>query len=454
MMTMQLSEAARVLDAQRAGDDILIRGVSTDTRTLSEGNLFVALQGPHFDGHHYIEQARRRGAAAAVVGRITADRLSQLQVEDTRLGLGKLAAHWRRQFDLPLVAVTGSNGKTTVKEMLAAILARRGRTLVTRGNFNNDIGVPQTLFGIDQGHAYAVLELGANHPGEIAYLTALVQPTVALVNNAGPAHLEGFGSIAGVARAKGELFDCAGPATVCVLNADDAYIDVWRTLAASRPVTTFGLGTDADVSATWTGDMNASEIQLCTPHGVASTRIALPGRHNVMNALAATAAALAVGVDLDTIANGLREVQPVHGRWEAGAGVCGARIIDDTYNANPASLEAALTLLASADSETWLVLGDMGELGPDSEQLHRAMGEAAKRAGVRRLFALGRLAALAADAFGEGAAVFAAADELSDALRSPLHADVTVLVKGSRAMRMERVVDALRAVTTTPGGNS
>jgi UDP-N-acetylmuramoyl-tripeptide--D-alanyl-D-alanine ligase len=213
MMTMQLSEATQVLGAQRAGGDVLFRGVSTDTRTLTEGNLFVALQGPHFDGHHYIDQARRRGAAAAVVTRLTTDRLPQLQVEDTRLGLGKLAAHWRRQFDLPLVAVTGSNGKTTVKEMLAAILGRRGRTLVTRGNFNNDIGVPHTLFGIDPEHAYAVLELGANHPGEIAYLTALVQPTVALVNNAGPAHLEGFGSIAGVARAKGELFDSAGPAT-------------------------------------------------------------------------------------------------------------------------------------------------------------------------------------------------------------------------------------------------
>jgi UDP-N-acetylmuramoyl-tripeptide--D-alanyl-D-alanine ligase len=444
MMTMQLSEAAQALKARLFGDDVVFRGVSTDTRTLSEGNLFVALRGPNFDGHNYIEQARRRGAVAAAVSHVAPDSMPQLQVEDTRLALGALATHWRRQFTLPLVAVTGSNGKTTVKEMLAAILRRCGHTLVTRGNLNNDIGVPHTLFGLGREHAYAVLELGANHPGEIAYLTSLVQPTVAVINNAGPAHLEGFGSVAGVARAKGELFDSADSGTTCVINADDEYAALWQALAAPRPVVTFGLTPDADVSASWKGDIDASEIQLQTPQGSARTRIALPGRHNVMNALAATAAALAVGAGLDNIARGLGDVQRVHGRWESRRGFRGARVIDDTYNANPASLTAALALLASSDSETWLVLGNMGELGASSEQLHRDMGEAARRAGVERLFALGELAALAADAFGEGATVFTSVDDLVDALRSIMHSNVTVLVKGSRAMQMERVVDALQ----------
>jgi UDP-N-acetylmuramoyl-tripeptide--D-alanyl-D-alanine ligase len=454
MMTMQLSAAAEVLKARQFGDDVVFRGVSTDTRTLSEGNLFVALRGPNFDGHNYIEQARSKGAVAAAVSQVAPDVMPQLQVEDTRLALGQLAAHWRRQFMLPLVAVTGSNGKTTVKEMLAGILRRRGHTLVTRGNFNNDIGVPHTLFGLGREHAYAVLELGANHPGEIAYLTGLVQPTVAVINNAGPAHLEGFGSVAGVARAKGELFDSAGPATVCVINADDEYADLWRTLASPRPVMTFGLESEADVSASWTGDIDASEIQLHTPQGTASTRILLPGRHNVLNALAAAAAALAAGVDLDNVARGLGDVQRVHGRLEAWSGFGGARVIDDTYNANPASLEAALVLLASADSEAWLVLGNMGELGADSERLHRNMGAAARRAGVRRLFTLGKLAALAADTFGQGSTVFTTVDELADTLRSKLHAGVTVLVKGSRAMHMERVVDALRDSATAQRGGA
>ena len=454
MMTMELSAAAQVLKARQFGSDVVFRGVSTDTRTLSEGNLFVALRGPNFDGHNYIEQARRKGAVAAAVCHWAAENIPQIQVEDTRLALGELAAHWRRQFDLPLVAVTGSNGKTTVKEMLAAILRRCGHTLMTRGNFNNDIGVPHTLFNLGREHAYAVLELGANHPGEIAYLTGLVQPTVALINNAAPAHLEGFGSVAGVARAKGEVFDSAAPATICVINADDEYAVLWRTLAGSRPVMTFGLESDADVSASWKGDIDASEVQLHTPQGVAGARIALPGRHNVMNALAATAAALALGVDLDRIAQGLGDVQPVHGRWEPRPGLGGARVIDDTYNANPASLAAALALLASADSEAWVVLGNMGELGASSEQLHRDMGEAARRAGVRRLFTLGELAALAADTFGKGAAVFRTVDDLVDALRSEMRRDVTLLVKGSRAMHMERVVDALRDTPVARRGDA
>jgi UDP-N-acetylmuramoyl-tripeptide--D-alanyl-D-alanine ligase len=446
MMSMQLAQAAQVLQATQVGADVVFQGVSTDTRTLAEGNLFVALEGPNFDGHDYLEQAQRRGAVAAVVSRVTGGDLPQLQVEDTRLALGRLAAHWRRQFDLPLIAVTGSNGKTTVKEMLATILHRCGQTLVTQGNFNNEIGVPHTLFGLGPEHAYAVVELGANHPAEIAYLAGLATPTVALVNNAGPAHLEGFGSLDGVARAKGELFEHAGPGTVCVINADDVYAPLWRSLAQSRPVLTFGLDADADVTALWQGDIDGSEIELRSAQGAARTRLALPGRHNVLNALAATAAALAAGVSLADIAAGLADVRPVHGRWETQRGLLGARIIDDTYNANPASLEAALTLLSGAAGEAWLVLGNMGELGPQSAQLHADMGRAARGAGVTRLFTLGELAGLAAETFGAGASAFDEVSVLTAELRQALHAGVTVVVKGSRSMQMERVVDALRDV--------
>lgn len=452
MMTMELSDAAQVLKAKQVGDDVVFRGVSTDTRTLAAGNLFVALRGPNFDGHEYLGQAQQKGAAAAAVSHVSAAGLPQLEVEDTRLALGELAAHWRRQFDLPLVAVTGSNGKTTVKEMLAAILNRCGTTWVTPGNFNNEIGVPHTLFGLEKGHDYAVLELGANHPGEIAYLTGMVAPTVAVINNAAAAHLEGFGSMEGVAKAKGELFDSAGPDTTCVINADDDFAALWQTLAAPRPVLTFGLEAPADISADWRGDSDASELTLRTAQGTAATVLDLPGRHNVMNALAASATALALGVDLDTIAAALATVRPVHGRWETQVGIGGAQLIDDTYNANPASLQAGLAVLAAADAETWLVLGDMGELGERGEPLHRAVGKAAHRAGVQRLFALGPLAALAADTFGEGAQAFDDVGELSRVLRQSVHAGVTVLIKGSRCMHMERVVDALRAGRSDSGG--
>ena len=444
MMTMPLSRAAEVLNARLRGVDVTFRGVSTDTRTLAQGNLFVALRGPSFDGHDYLQQARQRGAVAAAVSEPRDADLPLLEVGDTRLALGGLAAHWRAQFSIPVVGLTGSNGKTTVKEMIAAILARCGATLVTRGNLNNDIGVPQTLFGLDAQHRYAVVEMGANHGGEIAYLTGLVQPTVGLVNNAGPAHLEGFGSIDGVARAKGELFEGLGSDAVCVINADDRYAGLWRAMAGSRPVMSFGLEQPAELQAQWRGDLQGSDIELHTPAGAASLRLSLPGRHNVMNALAAAAAALALEIPLPHIVAGLAAVRAVHGRWESLPGINGVQLIDDTYNANPASLQAALQLLGDADAEPWLVLGDMGELGQEGRRLHRQMGEEAKRNGVRRLFALGELAQQAADAFGAGAEGFADVEALTRRLGQMARPGVLILVKGSRSMRMERVIAALR----------
>jgi len=449
MMTMPLSQAAKILEAKRSGADVTFRGISTDTRTLAEGNLFVALQGPNFDGHDYLAEAQKLGAIAAAVSNTTGDGLPTLQVEDTRLALGELAAHWRAQFSIPVLAVTGSNGKTSVREMLASILNCCGKVLATKGNLNNDIGVPQTLFGLTAEHDYAVIELGANHPGEIAYLTDILQPTIALINNAGPAHLEGFGDLSGVAHAKGELFERAAPDTVCILNCDDAYAELWRSLAASRRMISFGMNAQADVRAGWKGDIDGSDIKLVTPEGAESFRLALPGQHSVMNALAATAAALAVEIPLDKIADGLSRVQPVHGRWESRSGIGGIQLIDDTYNANPGSLQVALDLLSRTDAETWLVLGDMGELGPAGERLHRKVGEEARDAGVRRLFSLGELAQQAAAAFGEGAESFSDMESLNARLQQQVHEGVTVLVKGSRAMRMERVVDALQTGEVT-----
>ena len=443
MMVMPLSEAAQVLDGKCWGADVIFRGISTDTRTLSEGNLFVALKGPNFDGHDYIEQAHQHGAVAAAVSRQSSSPIPLLEVEDTRIALAELAAHWRSQFVIPLIAVTGSNGKTSVKEMLASILRRCGETLVTQGNLNNDIGVPLTLFRLSAAHEYAVLELGANHPGEIARLTDIARPTVGVVNNAGPAHLEGFGDLSGVAKAKGELFERLTAGAVCIINADDAFAGLWKSMAAPRRIISFGLSAAADVSAKWAGDISGSDIELITPSGKASLRLALPGRHNVMNALAATAAGLALHIELQNIVSGLAAVRPVGGRWQARPGIQGAQLIDDTYNANPASLQVALDLLSKADAETWLVLGDMGELGEEGKQLHRGVGEEARQARVQRLFALGELATEAAEAFGDGAETFANMGALNARLKQLVHAGVIVLVKGSRAMRMERVLQAL-----------
>ncbi|MBT8117591.1 MAG: UDP-N-acetylmuramoyl-tripeptide--D-alanyl-D-alanine ligase, partial [Gammaproteobacteria bacterium] len=293
MMAMQLSEAASVLDGQLAGNDVAFTGISTDTRTLPAGALFFALRGPNFDGHAYIEAARARGAAGAAVSEPCTAALPHITVADTRLALGQLAADWRRRFDIPVVGITGSNGKTTVRSMTAAILAQCGRALATEGNLNNDIGLPLTLARLGEDDRFAIIEMGANHPGEIDYLANIAQPTIALVTNAGPAHLEGFGDIAGVARAKGELFASLAADSVAIINADDDYAPLWRELAAHCRRVEFGLEAGADVTATWSGDADGSDITLQTPQGEVQFRLPLPGRHNVMNALAASAATLA-----------------------------------------------------------------------------------------------------------------------------------------------------------------
>ena len=305
MMSMQLSEAARVLDASMAGDNVVFRGVSTDTRKLLPGSLYFALQGPNFDGHAFVEEARDQGAVAAAVSRPCDSSLPQMEVADTRLALGQLGAFWRQQFSLPVVAITGSNGKTTVRAMIESILSTCGRVLSTQGNLNNDIGLPLTLARLGPEDQYAVLEMGANHHGEIDYLAGLAQPSIAVVTNAGPAHLEGFGDMEGVARAKGELFARLDAGATAVINADDVFAPLWRSLASHCRIVEFGLDADAAVTAGWAGDTRGSEVRLRAPQGEIGFRLPLPGRHNVMNALAACAASLAAGADLAAVGHGL-----------------------------------------------------------------------------------------------------------------------------------------------------
>ncbi len=457
MMAMQLSEAAGILAAQHIGADVAFRGVSTDTRKPLAGSLFFALQGPNFDGHAYLEAAREGGAAAAAVSRPCEVGLPQIRVDDTRLALGRLSSHWRGRFELPVVAITGSNGKTTVRSMTGAILSQCGQTLSTQGNLNNDIGLPLTLARLGGDDRFAVIEMGANHPGEIDYLAGLAQPTVGVVTNAGPAHLEGFGDLPGVARAKGELFSRLQQDGVAVVNADDTFAPLWRELAAHCRIVEFGLDADCDVSARWQGDAAGSELQLVTPQGSIELHLPLPGRHNVMNALAATAAAQAAGAGLDAVRAGLESLQAVAGRFNILPLPGDVTVIDDTYNANPASLQVALDVLAQAAGERWLVLGDMGELGTDADALHRRAGEMANAAGVTRLYTLGVLARAALHGFAGAGRACDSLDELLAALHEDMTAPLHILVKGSRAMRMERVVQQLQAAqpdTDKPSGGN
>ena len=440
-----LSQAATSMQAELLGEDRAFAGISTDTRTLAAGELFFALQGPNFDGHDYVGIALERGAAGAVVTHQTDNDIPQLCVDDTKAALGRFGAAWRATHDVTVVGVTGSNGKTTLKELIAACLSREATTLATHGNLNNDIGVPLMLARINESHRYAVIEMGANHAGEIAYLVSLANPDVVVITNAGAAHLEGFGSIKGVAHAKGEILENPQRPRAAVLNADDRYFGYWQTRVEDTRCISFGFSDSANIRATdITPHATGSDFTLHT--GTDSTAISLPlaGVHNVRNACAAAAVALALDVSVDSIRAGLEGVSPVGGRLQPVRGVAGATLFDDSYNANPLSVVAAAEFVAALRGESWLVLGDMKELGDDAAELHREVGEAARASGVDRLFAFGDLASNIAEGFGENARWFASLEALVDELSSDLSADVNVLVKGSRSMRMERVIDALR----------
>jgi UDP-N-acetylmuramoyl-tripeptide--D-alanyl-D-alanine ligase len=450
MIHGSLTGLARTLSATLVGPDTGFTGVSTDSRAVQANELFVALRGPQHDGHAFVAEAASRGAAAAVVERSLEVELPLLRVEDSLQALGAMAAAWRRQFELPVIAVTGSYGKTTVKEMMAAIAASRGEVLATRGNLNNEIGLPLTLFRLDRQHRAAVLELGANHAGEIARLTAIGQPSVGVLTAAGPVHLEGFGSLEGVARAKGELFAGLPEDGTAIINFDDEFAPLWREIAGARRFIGFGTAPGAEFRAeqirqSLDAEGPLLEFQLVTPDGSADARLALPGRHNAMNALAAAAAMWAAGWSLDEIVAGLARVVGVSGRMSLRKARCGALVIDDTYNANPAALRAAVDYVTALPGETWLVLGDMRELGDESAELHAAAGRHARERGVARLYAYGADSAAAATAFGDGRH-FTEVGALAAALEQELHAGVNLLVKGSRSMRLEKVVERLVGV--------
>ncbi len=437
--------------SERAGK-LSFSAVSSDSRNLQKGELFIALQGPNFDGNKFVEMAAKNGAIAALVSRQQASSIEQVVVDDTHKALADLATAWRKEFKGPLIGITGSNGKTTVKEMVAAILSKCGKTLATKGNLNNDIGVPLTLLSLQSEHRYAVIEMGANHRGEIEYTATIAAPDIAIITNAAAAHLAGFGDLEGVAKTKGEIVEALPEKGVAILNRDDVFYGKWEALANSREIISFGFSEKARVRT----DIDSISFSLEEGHfktvypiswdnKEVLVSLSLAGNHNVKNSLAAAAACLAAGCSLEQIKEGLESMLPVKGRLCALAGLKGAVVIDDSYNANPASCSAALDLLSDMNGEKWMALGAFAELGERSRELHHEMGREIKKKGVKRLFAVGEEAKQVVEAFGAEGYWFEEQGSLIESLKEKLNKDVIVLVKGSRSQKMERVVEALLA---------
>ncbi|MFT7227947.1 MAG: UDP-N-acetylmuramoyl-tripeptide--D-alanyl-D-alanine ligase [Methylophilaceae bacterium] len=448
---MMLSEIAKALNTTVIGKDVNVLSVGTDSRTIKAGQLFVALKGERFDGNAYAADAIARGAAAAVVSNANVEASPTVLVSDTKVALGELAHYWRQKFSLPVVAVTGSNGKTTVKEMLASILnAASGAVLATQGNSNNDIGMPLTLLNMRSEHDYAVIEMGMNHEGEIRYLTNIAQPQVAVINNAGTAHIGELGSREAIAQAKGEIFEGLSEGGIAVINADDNFGPYWQSLNVERKVISFGLeatglSTTADVSATVETKATKTAVKLKTPSGTVAFNLNVLGKHNVSNALAASAVAVALGINNKAIAAGLAQFNGVQGRLQQHVGYQGAVVVDDTYNANPDSMKVAIDVLVNQHdaSHTIFVMGDMAELGGDAGVMHAAIGQYAGQQGVSKLLSFGQLSQLGSGAFGIQGQHFQTLEALVNAVKKEMHAGTCVLVKGSRSMKMERVVKAI-----------
>jgi UDP-N-acetylmuramoyl-tripeptide--D-alanyl-D-alanine ligase len=441
---MSLAEAAAAMQGRRLGADARFSGVSTDSRGVRAGELFVAIRGERFDGHEFLGMAQARGASAALIEERFggAAPLPAVVVDDTRKALGRLARHWRGRFAPAVVGIAGANGKTTTKEMLASILrahAGDAAVLATQGNLNTDIGVPLTLLGMTEAHRYCVVELGMNHPGEIEWLAAIAQPTIGLVTNAQREHMEFMGSVEASAAENAGVYRALPAQGVAVVNADDDCRAIFLEAAASRRILEFGLSHNAAIGAGYALKALSSEIVLRTPGGEARATLAIAGVHNVHNALAAAACAHAVGIPAAAIAGGLEAFRPYAGRTQAKRTPGGATLIDDSYNANPDSVRAAIDVLAACPVPTVLVLGDMGEVGAQGPAFHREVGAYARERGVGALYALGEASRDAVQGFGQGARHFSS----PQALLAALPAAGTVLVKGSRFMRMERVVRAL-----------
>ena len=444
MIEGTLAAAAHIMNGTLLGTDRSYAGVSTDTRMLAQDELFFALQGPNFDGGAFVSAAAERSAAAAVLCEAVDVDIPQITVDDTRLALGTLAASWRQRMPAKVIGITGSNGKTTVKAILANCLSQSAETLATRGNLNNDIGMPLMLLSLSEKHRYAVIEMGANHPGEIAYLTSLARPDVVLITNAAPAHLEGFGDLDGVASAKGEILQGDVSPVFVVLNADDPYFAYWNSLLSGDTVISFGVEANASVFATDVeadGDLMIFNLHIHSEE--IPIRLPLAGIHNVSNACAAAAVLHGLGMDGKQIRQGLESVQAVSGRLQPVERITSVTVYDDSYNANPQSVIAAAEFLAAQPGHNWLVLGDMGELGEDEVLLHKAVGRAAKRLGIDRILATGKLSKNTVKTFGNGAQWYESIDGLVEELQRTATEDTNILIKGSRFMEMERVVEAL-----------
>lgn len=454
---LMLSAAAAEFGGTLLNPDCRVDSVSIDSRTIKAGDLFVALVGERFDGHEFIDQVADKASGLVVSKAIPALSLPQWVVADTSRALGQLAALRRRAFSGPLIAVTGSSGKTTVKEMIAAILGHMGEVLATQGNFNNHIGVPLTLLSLNPTHEFAVIEMGASAAGDIAYLCEIAKPDIVLVNNIMPAHLAGFGSLDATARAKGEIYQGLKPGGIAVLNLDEPYWSDWGSNASVQNQLTYAVdNSDAGFYATAiaSDEQGRWRFTLHTPIGSQDITLPLPGRHNVANALAAAACVYAAGADLEEIAAGLADVTVSGGRMRELTGQNGARVIDDSYNANPGSVKAAIDTLMSLPGSPLLVLGDMAELGPDERKQHWQVGEYAARVGLKKLLATGALSADTVAGFGAGGEHFATKEQLLVRLESLLNRDSVVLVKGSRSTAMETIVQAITdPITITDGSD-
>jgi UDP-N-acetylmuramoyl-tripeptide--D-alanyl-D-alanine ligase len=446
MITLSLKQLQQVIQADLIGDDAVFSGISVNSRELAAGNLYIALVGNELDGHDFVREAEAKGAIAVVLSKPVKTKLPYLLVPDSVLALGQIATYWSSQFNLPFIAVTGSHGKTTVKDMIAAILVQACQSsqqvLANKGNFNNHIGLPLTLLRLNAQHKFAVLEMGMNHFGEIDYLCKVIAPDIGVITNACAVHLEGVGDLDGVARAKGELIKGIKKDGIVVLNADDNYFNYWKTLTINQRVMSFSLHNTSDVFADQIKhDDDGSSFVLHTPLDTALITLQITGEHNIKNALAAAAVCFGAGIDIAAIKAGLELMQSVKGRMQIKESKTGAKIIDDTYNAAPDSLKAAIDVLVKYAGTKILALGDMQELGKDEKQLHFAVGQYAKEAGVDYLFAIGDLTVETTKAFGDNAHHFKAKSELINALKPHLKKGVTVLAKGSRSMEMETVVN-------------
>jgi len=445
---MTLNEITQYIDGELFGEDREISSVSIDTRTLVEGSLYLAIKGQNFDGHAFIEKAEKAGAYAVLVNHKTETALPQIIVKDTHLALAEVAAFWKNKFLIKTIGVTGSNGKTTVKEMIASILSVNAKVLFTQGNLNNDIGVPLTLLKLQKEHQYAVIEMGANHAGEIKYSSHYVKPDVAVITNAGVAHIEGFGSLEGIAKAKAEIFESLGENGIAVINKDDSFFTLWLETVGDRKKLTFGMDNTADIYAQeitlqFENDAFVTQFVLTTATENIAIKLCLAGQHNVMNTLAAAACCLSVGISLKQIKHGIEQENPVTGRLQPMIGKNGNLIIDDTYNANLDSFKVALNVLKQCDGEHWVVLGAIGEMGKESKNIHKQLGKLLKSKNVARVLAIGSDAEYSVELFGKGATFFSSHEQLISTLNHELKGSETVLIKGSRVQKMEKIVAAL-----------